>query len=84
MKKKQTNIISNYLELVVFVSGMVLMALEIAGGRLLIFDYGGSVYVWGSIIAVILTGLSIGYYYGGRLADKRPKQEVLSTIILIA
>ncbi len=72
------------LELIVFVSGMILMALEIVGGRLLTFDYGGSIYVWGAIIGVVLGGLSIGYYSGGRLADKKPKEEVLSLIILIA
>lgn len=72
------------IELVVFVSGLVLMALEIAGGRLLVFDYGGTVFVWGAIIAVVLSGLSIGYYFGGRLADKMPDEKVLAFLILLA
>jgi len=72
------------IEIVVFVSGAVLMALEIAGGRLLSFEFGGSVFVWGAIIAVVLSGLSLGYYFGGKLADKKPKEEVLSLLILIS
>jgi MFS family permease len=72
------------LELVVFISGFVLMALEIAGGRLLSADFGATVYVWGSIIAIILSGLSVGYFAGGRLADTRPRALVLVYILVLS
>lgn len=64
------------------VCGAVLMALEIAGGRLLSPFFGSSVYVWGSIISVFLIALSGGYYFGGILADKKPNLDLLGLIIV--
>ena len=63
---------SSYLVLIllVLISGAVVMALEFSASRLLIPIYGGSIYTWGSLIGVILSGLSLGYHVGGRLADK--------------
>src|ERR687893_1177340 len=48
------------------------MSLEFAASRILIPVFGSSIYTWGSLIGVILTGLSIGYHVGGKLADKNP------------
>ena len=56
--------------ILVFIAGAVVMALEFASSRLLIPIYGSSIYTWGSLIGVILSGLSLGYHVGGRLADK--------------
>lgn len=69
------------LRLQVFVSGAVIMALEIMGSRLLAPVYGNSVFVWGSLIGVVLTGLALGYYYGGRFADRWPSMRTFSSII---
>jgi spermidine synthase len=55
---------------IAFLTAACLMAVEIAAGRLIARQFGNSLYTWTSIIAVILTGVSIGYYLGGRLADK--------------
>jgi hypothetical protein len=55
----------------VFVAGIVTMALEFTASRLLIPVFGSSIYTWGSLIGVILSGLSLGYYTGGRLADRK-------------
>lgn len=55
-----------------FVSGGVLLSLEIIGSRLLAPYFGNSVYVWGSLIGVFLAALSVGYAAGGRLADRHP------------
>lgn len=49
-----------------FVSGFVLMVLEMLGGRILAPWFGADVYVWGSIIAVFMLALSLGYLLGGR------------------
>ncbi len=65
----------------VVVSGFVVMALEIIGSRLLASGYGSSLFTWGSLIGVVLSGLAIGYSYGGRLADKYPTREAFSLII---
>ena len=60
------------LQLLVFSAGGVLMGLEIAGSRVLAPHFGNSVFVWGSLISVFLLALSVGYVFGGRLADRVP------------
>ncbi|MES2625290.1 MAG: fused MFS/spermidine synthase [Pseudomonadota bacterium] len=50
-----------------FVSGFIIMAIELLGGRILAPYFGSSIYVWGSIITVFMLSLSIGYLVGGRL-----------------
>jgi spermidine synthase len=72
------------LRLQVFVSGAVVMALELVGSRILAVDFGSSIFVWGGLIGVILTSLSLGYGYGGRLADRVLSIRVLSSIIFSA
>ncbi len=64
--------------------GALLMALEILASRILAPHFGNSVYVWGSIISVFLAAMSIGYFWGGRLADRRPDRRLLGGLILLA
>ena len=71
------------LNVVVFVSGAVLMALEIVGSRVLAPYFGNSIFVWGSLISVFLTALSVGYYWGGRLSDRKPSFALLRLLLLI-
>ncbi len=68
----------------VFVSGAVVMALELVGSRLLAPAFGDSIFVWGSLIGVVMTALAVGYYTGGRLADRRPSYGTFSLITLVA
>jgi spermidine synthase len=68
----------------VFVSGAVLMALEMTGSRVLAIHFGSSIYVWGAIIGIFLAALSLGYYSGGMLADKKPTFFLLNLLLLIA
>ncbi len=68
----------------VFISGAVVIALELLGSRLLAPVFGNSIFVWGSLIGVVLAALSTGYYLGGKLADLRPDLHFLSIIILAA
>ncbi len=49
-----------------FVSGFVVMVLEMLGGRIIAPWFGGDIYVWGSIITVFMLALSLGYLVGGR------------------
>lgn len=72
------------LQLLVFLSGAVLMSLEMVGSRLLAPNFGTSIYVWGSLIVVVMAALTIGYYYGGRIADKYPSFVILGAILGIA
>ncbi len=69
---------------VVITPGAVLMALEIVSSRVLAPHFGSSVYVWGSIIGVFLAAMSVGYFWGGRFADRRPTLAVLGRLILAA
>ena len=57
------------------------MSLELLGSRLLAPIFGNSIFVWGSLIGVVLSALSAGYYLGGKLADIKPSFQVLSSLI---
>ena len=69
---------------IVSATGAVIMALEILSSRVLAPFFGNSVYVWGSIISVFLAALSIGYFWGGRLADREPRLALLGRLLTIA
>lgn len=69
------------LHLVVFLSGAVLMALEMIGSRILAPTFGSSIYIWGALIIVVMTALTLGYYLGGRYADKFPSFLVMAIIL---
>lgn len=71
------------LNIIVFISGAVLMSLEIVGSRVLAPFFGNSIFVWGSLISVFLAALSVGYYWGGRLSDRNPSFERLLVLIFI-
>lgn len=72
------------LEFIVFVSGAVVMMLEVTGARILAPYVGTSTATWTSIIGVILASLSIGYAVGGRMADTQPSKRTLAFILLLA
>lgn len=48
------------------------MGAEIAGARLLAPYFGDSTIVWANTIAIVLVALAIGYWLGGKLADRYP------------
>ena len=73
-----------YLLTLSFTSGMTIMAVEIAASRLIAPFFGTSTFVWTNVIGVIMIALAIGYYYGGKLADKKPDLSALLKIILLA
>ena len=69
---------------VAFFSGMTVLAVEITASRLLAPFFGTSTIIWAVVIGLTLLYLSIGYWLGGRLADRRPQQATLFHIIAIA
>ncbi len=72
------------LEITVFVCGALVMVYEIIGSRLLSPFVGTSTYVWTSLIGVILASLSLGYWLGGKWADRMPDVRILAFAIFLA
>ena len=70
--------------LVAFTSGTVVMSMELIVSRILTPVFGSSTYTWGSLIGIILAGLSLGYFLGGKIADKDPKFRKICSIIFSA
>ena len=70
--------------IVAFINGAVILMLEIIDARIMAPYFGASIYVWTAIIGVILTALSLGYWYGGVLADKKAKKLLIADIFLLA
>ncbi|MEJ7892916.1 MAG: fused MFS/spermidine synthase [Solirubrobacteraceae bacterium] len=67
-----------------FCGGMASLGGEIAAARLLAPYFGASTIIWANTIGVVLVALSVGYWYGGRLADRRPDIESLARVVLAA
>lgn len=74
------------LETTVFLSGALTMILELIAARVLSPYVGSSNLVWTTIIGIMLTSMSIGYWFGGKIADKNKENDmtILSIFLLIS
>ena len=67
---------------IVFTASACTLIIEIVAGRILAPTIGVSLYTWTSIIGIVLAGISLGNYLGGRIADKYPSPVTLGLILL--
>ena len=74
------------LEITVFFSGALTMILELIAARVLSPYVGSSNLIWTTIIGIMLISMSIGYWFGGRVADKNKENDIkiLSNYLLIS
>ena len=72
------------LHVAAFMSGFVTMALEMLIGRTFIPFFGGTIYTWGALISVFLTGMTAGYMLGGKAADRWPEIGIVAALSLAA
>lgn len=68
----------------VTLTGMAVLILEITAARILTPYFGNSIYTFSSVISTILAALALGYYAGGRLADRNPSDRLFYALILLA
>ena len=69
---------------IAFIASGCTLVIELVAGRLLAPYIGVSLYTWTSVIGVILAGISIGNFLGGRLADRFPGPSVLGLTLVAA
>jgi len=67
-----------------FLTGLVIMALELVAFRLYAPYFGYSIYVWGGMISVVMVALALGYAIGGWMADRSQTDKSLYGVLLFA
>ncbi|MCK6625410.1 MAG: fused MFS/spermidine synthase [Anaerolineae bacterium] len=70
--------------LIVFLSNFGILVLELVAGRLTAPIVGVSLYTWTSIIGIILAGISLGNYLGGKIADRWASLTVLAWLFVLS
>jgi spermidine synthase len=72
------------LHLAAFLSGFLTMALEMLIGRTFIPYFGGTIYTWGALISVFLSGMTAGYVLGGKAADRSPTPTTIAILFMLS
>lgn len=67
-----------------FMSGLLVMSVEMTASRILAPYVGGSIEVWTAIIVCIIASVGLGNLIGGRVADSRDPQSAMSSFFLAA
>ena len=70
--------------IIMFIASFCSLVIEMVAGRIMAPFVGVSIYTWTSIIGVILAGISIGAYIGGKLVDRFPQRKTLGWLLLLS
>lgn len=73
-----------YLFFTVFMGGMTTLAIEFTTSRMIQTVYGTSNLVWANVIGLVLFFLTLGYFLGGRAADRHPTPAVFYGLVSTA
>jgi predicted MFS family arabinose efflux permease len=68
--------------LIVCMANAALLVLQLVAGRLLAPYIGVSLETWTAVIGVFLTGISLGNFFGGKLADRNASNRVLGGLLI--
>jgi len=68
----------------VFITGACILIIALMGTRILAPYFGSGIYTWSALISITLAALAMGYSYGGRLADRLPRADILYNLCLAA
>ena len=72
----------------IFITGGVILSLELIASRILAPFFGVSLYIWTAILSVTLAFLALGYQFGGwmtlKVEEKHHESLLLSLPILSA
>ena len=75
---------NGFLYLFVFIVGTGSLGAEIAAARLMAPFFGASTIVWANTIGIVLVALSVGYWLGGKVADRHPHLRGMSMMVMAA
>lgn len=70
--------------IITFIASFCTLVIEMVAGRILAPFVGVSIYTWTSIIGVILAGISVGAFIGGKLVDRYPARKTLGWLLLLS
>lgn len=73
-----------FLFFTVFMGGMTTLAIEFVASRMLQTVFGTSNIVWANVIGLVLLFLTLGYFIGGRFADRNPRSSYFYWLVTAA
>lgn len=62
----------------IFLTGGVVLSLEVLASRIMTPYFGVSLYIWAGILSITLSFLALGYYFGGKISKRADDQRQLA------